>query len=153
GKAYSISAAFKEFRKCISENSSAFKHSIRFDIASYFNSIYHHDLSAWFSGKHGVSLEDGEGFGKYCREINSGRSVDFLPQGIYPAKMIGNEFLKFLELSGQIKCAQTVRFMDDIYLFDDSEAVLSRDFVKIQQLLGAIGLNINPSKTAYDEAV
>src|SRR3546814_20949259 len=67
--------------------------------------------------------------------------------------MIGNEFLKFIELSGQVKCAQTVRFMDDIYLFDDSESVLAKDFIRIQQLLGAYGLNINPSKTAYDEAV
>src|SRR3546814_12713009 len=67
--------------------------------------------------------------------------------------MIGNEFLKFIELSGQVKCAQTVRFMDDIYLFDDSESVLAKDFIRIQQLLGAFGLNINPSKTAYDEAV
>src|SRR3546814_5239202 len=67
--------------------------------------------------------------------------------------MIGNEFLKFIELSGQVKCAQTVRFMDDIYLFDDSESVLAKDFIRIQQLLGAFGLNINTSKTAYDEAV
>src|SRR3546814_206209 len=72
---------------------------------------------------------------------------------IYPTKMIGNEFLKFIELSGQVKCAQTVRFMDDIYLFDDSESVLAKDFIRIQQLLGAFGLNINPSKTAYDEDV
>src|SRR3546814_7399276 len=43
--------------------------------------------------------------------------------------------------------------MDDIYLFDDSESVLAKDFIRIQQLLGAFGLNINPSKTAYDEAV
>jgi hypothetical protein len=153
GKPYSITTAFREFRKCVADNSAAFKHSVRFDVASYFNSIYHHDLIAWFSSRQGVSSEDGAGFGRYCREINAGRSVDFLPQGIYPAKMIGNEFLKFLELSGQIKSARTVRFMDDFYLFDDSESVLARDFVKIQQLLGALGLNINPSKTAYDEVV
>ena len=149
---YPINLAFRKFRETLIEKNSAFKHSIRFDIASYFNSIYHHDLTAWFSSK-GVSSEDGRGFGQYCREINAGRSVDFLPQGIYPTKMIGNEFLKFFELSGQIKCAQSVRFMDDIYLFDDSEIVIARDFEKIQQLLGAFGLNVNPSKTAYDEAI
>lgn len=153
GNPYPINLAFREFRKTLAAKSSLYKHSIRFDIASYFNSIYHHDLVAWFSSSTGVSPEDGRGFGQYCREINAGRSVDFLPHGIYPTKMIGNEFLKFFELSGQIKCAQSVRFMDDIYLFDDSEAVVARDFVKIQQLLGALGLNVNPSKTAYDEAI
>jgi hypothetical protein len=153
GKPFPINQAFREFRRTLSDKSALYKHSIRFDIASYFNSIYHHDLVHWFESKPGVSTEDASGFGRYCREINAGRSIDFLPQGIYPTKMIGNEFLKFIELSGQIKCSQTVRFMDDIYLFDDSEAVVARDFFKIQQLLGAFGLNINPSKTAYDEAI
>src|SRR3546814_1260739 len=69
-----------------SEKGALYKHSIRFDIASYFNSIYHHDLAHWFESKTGVSAEDSAGFGKYCREINAGRSVDFLPQGIYPTK-------------------------------------------------------------------
>lgn len=151
GKPVPINRSFKEFRKFLADQGARYKHSIRFDIASYFNSIYHHDLAHWFESK--VSKEDASGFGQFCREINAGRSVDFLPQGIYPTKMIGSEFLKFVELSGQVKCSQTARFMDDIYLFDDSEAVLARDFIRIQQLLGAVGLNVNPSKTAFDEAV
>src|SRR3546814_7086669 len=73
-----------EYRKSLVEKGALYKHSIRFDIASYFNSIYHHDLAHWFESKTGVSAEDSAGFGKYCREINAGRSVDFLPQGIYP---------------------------------------------------------------------
>ena len=145
-----VSAAFRAFKKSISVHRKSYKHSLRFDIASYFNSIYHHDLCHWFESKDGVLEKDVQAFGRYAREINSGRSVDFLPQGIYPAKMLGNEFLKFIELSGQVKSAQTVRFMDDFYLFDNSEQVLTADFARIQQLLGSFSLNVNPSKTGYD---
>ena len=53
-----------------------------FDVASYFNSIYHHDLVAWFDER-GASGDDAALLGRFLREINSGRSVDCLPQGIY----------------------------------------------------------------------
>ncbi len=152
GMTVSINSSFRQFRKLVIEKRAMYKHHVRFDIASYFNSIYHHDLCHWFSSRGGVSSKDADAFGRFMREINAGRSVDFLPQGMYASKMIGNEFLKFIETSGQIKAAQTIRFMDDFYIFDDSESIISRDFVKIQQLLGGFALNVNPSKTAYDEA-
>lgn len=76
-----------------------------------------------------------------------------MPHGIYPTKMIGNEFLKFIDLHGQLKSAKIVRFMDDFTLFDDDPDVLALDFVKIQQLLGQYALNVNPSKTAFDNSV
>jgi len=76
-----------------------------------------------------------------------------MPHGIYPAKMIGNEFLKFIDLHGPLKSKKLVRFMDDITLFDDDPKVLNADFVKIQQLLGQFALNINPSKTGFDNSV
>lgn len=146
-----VNSSYREFKAALAEHRGKFKHHIRFDIAAYFNSIYHHDLTHWVSSLGGVSVEDGEAFGQFAREINAGRSVDFLPQGIFPAKMIGNEFLKFVDLSGQVKSAQSVRFMDDFYLFDDSMAVLFRDFATIQQLLGQFALNVNPSKTGVDD--
>jgi hypothetical protein len=61
--------------------------------------------------------------------------------------MIGSEFLKFIDLTKEIKSAQLCRFMDDFFLFDDDEATIRRDFLRIQELLGAKGLNVNPSKT------
>ena len=128
----------------------SYQHMISFDIASYFNSIYHHDATNWFATLPGVSGVDVNSFGRFFREINAGRSIDFLPQGIYPAKMIGSEFLRFIELSGQIKCAQSLRFMDDIYLFDDDKQTLLQDFRRIQELLGLRALNVNPTKTVVD---
>jgi hypothetical protein len=145
-----VHKAYRQFTDLVKVSRSRYKHSVSFDIASYFNSIYHHDVSHWFSSLPGITGADGNGFGRFTREINSGRSIDFLPQGIYPAKMIGSEFLRFVELSGQVKCSQSLRFMDDIYLFDNDLQVLRQDFLRIQGLLGLRALNVNPTKTVFD---
>lgn len=148
-----VHVAYKEYKECLTECTNQFKHNIQFDIASYFNSVYHHDISHWFASKKDVSEVDNNALGKFFREINAGRSVDFLPHGIYPCKMIGNEYLKFVDLSGQLKSSVLVRFMDDFTLFDDDPSVLRQDFVRIQQLLGQFALNVNPSKTYFDNKV
>lgn len=148
-----VHSAYAEYKTHLSNCSGEFSHNIQFDIASYFNSLYHHDLTHWFSSKAGVSGVDSNALGKFFREINSGRSIDFLPHGIYPCKMIGNEFLKFVDLSGLLKSKQIVRFMDDFTLFDNVPKVLKQDFIRIQKLLGKYALNINPSKTYYDNKV
>lgn len=149
GSLIPVSKAYVEYKLHLNECASKYKHNIQFDIASYFNSLYHHDLSHWFSSKD-VSQIDKDAIGKFLREINTGRSVDFLPHGIYPCKMIGNEFLKVVDLSGTLKSAQIARFMDDFILFDDNPNILTQDFIKIQHLLGKFALNVNPSKTLYD---
>lgn len=148
-----VNKAYREYKAAIASASKRFKHSIQFDIASYFNSIYHHDLAHWFCGKADSASVDCHAFGKFFREINAGRSIDMLPQGIYPCKMLGNEFLKLVDLSSFLKSAHLIRFMDDFVLFDDSEQLLRQDFVKIQQILGQYGLNVNPAKTFYDAKV
>jgi hypothetical protein len=145
-----VHTAYRNFTDLVKKYRGRYKHSISFDIASYFNSIYHHDASHWFSSLPEVTGADAGGFGRFAREINSGRTIDFLPQGIYPAKMIGSEFLRFIELSGEVKSAQSVRFMDDIYLFDNDLEKLRQDFLRIQQLLGLRALNVNPTKTRFD---
>ncbi len=145
-----VSKAYKDFGQAVEACRKQHKHVLKFDIASYFNSIYHHDATAWFAALPGVSGPDASAFGRFFREINAGRSIDFLPQGIYPTKMIGSEYLRFIDASGEIKCAQTLRFMDDFYLFDNDPAVLSQDFYRIQELLGWKALAVNPTKTALD---
>lgn len=148
-----VNKAYRKYKAAIAKASKKFKHSIQFDIASYFNSIYHHDLTHWFCGKTDSSGVDCQAFGQFFREINAGRSIDILPQGIYPCKMLGNEFLKLVDLSSFLKSSQLIRFMDDFLLFDNSEQILRQDFIKIQQILGHYALNINPSKTFYDAKV
>jgi hypothetical protein len=145
-----VHSAYSEYKQSLTKSEGLFKHKIQFDIAAYFNSLYHHDVVHWFAGQNGVSPADSNALGQFFREINAGRSVDFLPQGIYPSKMIGNEFLKLVDLSGQLKSAMLVRFMDDFTLFDNDADIIRQDFLFIQQLLGQYGLNVNPSKTHID---
>ncbi|MEG5039631.1 MULTISPECIES: antiviral reverse transcriptase Drt5 [unclassified Microcoleus] len=138
--------SYAEFKSFIAEGKKSYQFSAKFDISSYFNSIYHHDLIGWFS-EGGRSLEDTEYFGQFLREINAGRSVDCLPQGLHPCKVIGAEFLKFVDNSILIKSQLMLRFMDDYYLFDNDESVINSDFVVIQKMLGEKGLFLNSAKT------
>jgi len=153
GKPIPVHYAYSEYKGALKTSAQKFKHNIQFDVAAYFNSIYHHDLCHWFSGKANVSTADGDALNQFFRETNSGRSIDVLPQGIYPCKMLGNEFLKFVDLAGTLKSKVIVRFMDDFTLFDDNPIVLRQDFARIQQLLGQYALNVNPSKTYFDNKV
>ena len=148
-----VHAAYTAYKASLAEHAANYAHRLQFDIASYFNTLYHHDIAHWFAANPGVSKADEGAMGKFFREINAGRSVDFLPHGIYPAKMIGNEFLKFVDLSGMLKSAVISRFMDDFNLFDNDQSILRQDFFRIQHLLGQFGLNVNPSKTHFDKSV
>lgn len=150
GSPIAVHKAFGEYTKAVDIERADFKHALSFDIASYFNTIYHHDLAHWFANLRDVTREDAKAFGIFMREINSGRSIDFLPHGLYPTKMIGASFLNFVESSVEIKSACSLRFMDDIHLFDDSRETLVSDFLKIQELFGGIGLNVNVAKTSFD---
>jgi len=146
GVPISPSESYKAFKEAISKYTKSFKYFLSLDIATYFNSIYHHDLVGWLDNL-GGNQNDVESFGQFLREINAGRSVDCLPHGLYPTKMIGNDFLRFVDQSHQLACSQLIRFMDDFYLFDDDPAVLQADFLRIQALIGGKGLSVNPKKT------
>lgn len=61
--------------------------------------------------------------------------------------MIGNDFLRFIEDSASVRSEKILRFMDDVYLFDDDLHILKADFAEIQRLLGLKGLSVNASKT------
>jgi hypothetical protein len=148
GTPIDATTSYRRFKGAYNDYSGKYKHGLSFDVASYFNSIYHHDLVAWFDER-GASEADVALLGKFLREINSGRSVDCLPQGLYPSKMIGNDFLKFVDGSNKLRSKFLIRFMDDVALFSNSREDLSADFYEIQELLGQRGLSVNPSKTLF----
>lgn len=146
GKMISARESYSSFQAAITEASEKYSFGVKFDISSYFNSIYHHDLVAWFND--GTrSDEDVSGIDTYLRQTNSGRSVDCLPQGIAPCKVLGSHFLKYIDNYGRIKSEMLLRFMDDFYLFSDSYEVIVEDFILVQRLLGEKGLSVNPQKT------
>ncbi|MDJ0580716.1 antiviral reverse transcriptase Drt5 [Crocosphaera sp.] len=150
GKPISLALAYREFKKSVAEANQDYKYCLKLDISAYFNSIYHHDLVQWFEQ---ISKEpkESEYLGIFLRQINSGRSIDCLPQGIHPCKVIGSEFLKFIDNSIRLKCELLLRFMDDIYIFTNNNRVIYHDFLLIQQMAGEKGLNINSSKTKYGD--
>ncbi len=137
---------YRDFKKATVEAGKKFKFTAEFDIAAYFNSIYHHDLAAWF-GDLSPGDDDVAIFGKFLRQINAGRSIDCLVQGIYPSKVIGSHFLNFVEYQPSLEADVQLRFMDDFVLFSNDISKLQRDFLRIQRLLGERGLSVNPAKT------
>jgi hypothetical protein len=151
GEPITATNSYKAFKTAITKYMKLYRYFICFDVASYFNSIYHHDLVSWLS-ELGVSTEECENFGQFFREINAGRSVDFMPQGLYASKMLGNDFLRFVDNSLHLRSGQLLRFMDDFYLFSNNVEDISKDFLTIQHLLGEKSLNINPKKTSQAEA-
>lgn len=151
GNPIPLGRAYREFKQQAIDYKAMYKHALKIDLSSYFNNIYHHDIIKWFSI--GRVNEDILGLGQFLREINSGRSVDCLPQGLHPCKVIGAEFLKFIDDHRFLKSERLLRFMDDIFLFSDSEEVIRKDFILIQQLAGEKGLNFNSAKTLIDNDV
>ena len=148
GRPLDATSSYRAFKGATREYAKSFKFGLSFDVASYFNSVYHHDLVHWLEERIG-DKDDVSLFGSFLREINSGRSVDCLPQGLYPAKMIGNEFLKFVDSSSKLSSARFVRFMDDITILSNSRENLMADFMVVQDLLGQKGLSVNPAKTRF----
>lgn len=148
----SSNSAYKAFKAKINELNNTYRFYIKFDISNYFNSLYHHDICNAFSNITS-SNDERSAFGQFLRQINSGRSVDCLPQGIYPCKIIGSNFLQYIDRSIQVKAESLVRFMDDFYLFSDSLDILKQDYLTIQKLLGEKGLSVNPIKTKWGEKI
>jgi hypothetical protein len=146
GEIISPSDSYRDFKADTSKAAKTYAYGVKFDISSYFNSIYHHDLVIWFNDG-SRSEEDVLGFDSFLKQINAGRSVDCLPQGIMPCKILGNHFLKFVDDSNRIKSELLLRFMDDYCLYSNHEDTIVSDFALIQRLLGEKNLSINPSKT------
>lgn len=146
GEPQSAMQSFREFRDAIKSALCTYKYCAKFDVSSYFNSLYHHDLVGWFNNI-AKTDEDSTFFDKYLKQTNSGRSIDCLPHGLYPTKMIGAQFLSFVENGSRLVSDLTLRFMDDIYVFSDSRNEVLSDFNTLQRMLGDKGLSVNPSKT------
>ena len=121
----------------------------KIDVFNCFNSFYHHNVVTWLNSKTGTA--SGAKFGQFLREINSGFSVGCFPQGLYPAKALGNAYLNFVEKSRKLKSRYIIRFLDDIFLFSDSRQELARDLVTVQHLLDNHHLALNDSKTLLGE--
>lgn len=119
------------------------------DIFNCFNSFYHHDLTHFITTK--TSPDSGDRFGAFLRELNSGTSVACFPQGLYPAKVIGNAYLSFIEQSPQLKEVMVARFLDDIVIAGTSPKSVDDSILNLQYILDHHHLALNDSKTLVGE--
>lgn len=138
--------AYAEYKAALASARASTTSTLKVDVATYFNALYHHDL-VQTTRSLSWSEPDVDALGRFLREINSGRSIDCLPQGIHPCKVLGSEFLRFVDNSLKLKSALIVRFQDDMHFFDQDRDVLLSDLVTLQELLGEKGLSLNDSKT------
>jgi len=143
-------SAYAAFRDAAATARQGNRFVLKVDVATFFNSIYHHDLVNLVRNLGWPSV-DVDSTGRFLREINAGRSVDCLPHGIHPCKALGSEFLRFIDNSSKLKSAISLRFMDDIQVFDSEYQSLVSDLVTIQELLGEKGLSLNDAKTVLGE--
>jgi hypothetical protein len=141
------STQYHDFRRAKYALKKDYRYFAKVDITNCFNSFYHHDVVRFLAET--VSDTEGRQAGQFLREINSGTSVNCFPQGIYPAKTIGNFYLSFLEESRELRSASIIRFLDDVFLFASRQSTLERDVVVLQQLLGAHSLSLNAEKTQF----
>ena len=146
GRPESARDAYAAYKAALAGARSANPLTLKADVATYFNSIYHHDLVTTVR-EIGWADADCEAMGQFLRESNAGRSVDCLPHGIHPCKVLGSEFLRFLDNSYKLRSSLGIRFLDDIHFFDSSERILLSDLITLQELLGEKGLSLNDCKT------
>lgn len=118
---------------------------VQADVFNCFNSFYHHDVTSYLSDN--TSTEAGQGIGQFLREINAGTSISCFPQGLYPAKVLGNAYLGFIEQSRRMRAQESVRFLDDIVLFCDSDEEARDALLDLQYILASRHLSLNDSKT------
>ena len=147
GKPLNPFPQYHEFRERKYQLKAKYEYFVKVDIANCFNSFYHHDIVTYLRSN--LSNREAQQFGQFLREINSGRSVNCFPQGIYPAKALGNGFLSFTETSRELKSPTVIRFLDDFFLFANSLSTLERDVIVLQQLLGEKALFLNRKKTQF----
>jgi hypothetical protein len=151
GRPESASDAYSGYKSALAWARSGHNLILKADVATYFNSIYHHDLINTVR-EIGWPDADCAALGQFLREANAGRSIDCLPHGLHPCKVLGSEFLRFIDNSYKLRSSFGIRFLDDIHLFDNSERTLISDLVTLQGLLGEKGLSLNDSKTEFGAA-
>lgn len=122
-----------------------YKYFARVDIHNCFNSFYHHDVISSLATR--ISRQEADQFGQFLREGNAGISINCFPQGIYPAKTIGNSYLKFVEESRELGSRQIIRFLDDVFFFSNKCSTIEQDIIRVQQILGEHFLSLNEEKT------
>ena len=141
-------ATYEKFKNEVRKNSveGTFTHAIETDIASYFVHLNHHTLENLLTAS---GIPDGliRLLVKSMLETWSGRFSYGIPQGIFPSDLLGNFYLSALDTFLASRGTQSIRYVDDLILFFDSDRVARKNLAPLCQFLRGIGLDLNESKS------
>jgi hypothetical protein len=144
-----VGDSFKLFENKIVEKCSQYQYCIKTDVASYFETIYHHFLINQLS-----SLDIPNSYIKILEESIlkwRGDKTYGILQGLYPSDLYGNYYLSQIDYILTLKNIDFVRYVDDIYIFSNSEYDLQKLIVNICKIMREQNLFINENKTIFTE--
>jgi len=146
----SISECYKPFEYKIQEKCSQYQYCLKTDIASFFETIYQHFL---ISQLHSTNIQKGyiNILEKALLAWRENKSYGIL-QGMYPSDLFGNYYLSQIDYYLKLANFDFVRFVDDIYIFSNSEYDLKKIIITICKDLRQQGLFLNENKTLLAES-
>lgn len=119
--------------------------AIKADVVCHFERIYQHSLINLLRSSgcdpRAVNLLE-----EILRAFTQRKSFGII-QGVFPSDLLGNFSLVFVDSDCEVNGMPSVRYVDDIYIFCQSEPEARKYLVKLCSLLRDEGLNLNESKT------
>lgn len=120
-------------------------YAIKTDVASYFESLYQHNL---------INLLHGSGCPPKIVNLLEKVLLDWMEkashgilQGMFPSDFLGNFYLLFLDSDLSIRGVPHVRYVDDLYIFYSTLEDARKGLVDLCNTLRQEGLHLNESKT------
>jgi len=119
--------------------------AIKTDVASYFESLYQHNLINLLHSS-GCSSEIVNLLERVLLAWMEKASHGIL-QGMFPSDFLGNFYLLFLDSDFSIRAVPHVRYVDDLYIFYSTLESAHKGLVDLCSTLRQEGLHLNESKT------
>ena len=143
-----LGKCFHQFEEAMIDKSEKYKYCIKTDVTSFFETIYQHfvisQLDAINIQKPMISLLE-----KALLAWREDKSYGLL-QGMYPSDLYGNYYLTQIDYFLELKQFDFIRFVDDIYIFSNSDYELRKILVEICNTLRQQSLYLNESKTWFN---
>lgn len=120
-------------------------YTVKADIANYFERLPQHHLinlmsSAGCSGSVVNLLE------KMLLAFQAQNSFGII-QGVYSSDVLGNYFLSELDAYCELKAIDSTRYVDDIFMFFDTEKEANKGLFNLIEMLRSEGLHLNEYKS------
>ena len=143
-----LGKCFHQFEASMIDKSEKYKYCIKTDVTSFFETIYQHfvisQLDALNIQKPMINLLE-----KALLAWREDKSYGLL-QGMYPSDLYGNYYLTQIDYFLELKQFDFIRFVDDIYIFSNSDYELRKILVEICNTLRQQSLYLNESKTLFN---